>query len=175
MLAGVEFFPFFPWFVEIVVFVTEFSLLFFNKKFWAQKDSRSKNALFRVVKLEWLSNYACNGSMILSDSHKYGDFLFFVTYKASSTVQWVDPQTKFRYGYKKWVFLNRESGYHFIGVHLGKAHCEALFSNFLANFIIIFDVFFPDDSKSWVFREKEVSNGFLYKIVSLNKWKRLLL
>ena len=87
----VEFFPFFPRFVEVVVLVTILCLFFFYKQFRTQKDPWSKNALFRFIKLEWLSNNSCNWSMMMSDSHKNRYFLFFVAYETSSAVQWVNP------------------------------------------------------------------------------------
>lgn len=91
MFVWVKFFPFFPRFVEVVVLVTILCLLFFNKQFRTQKDPWGKNALFRVVKFEWLTNNSCNRSVVLSNSHKNRYFLFFVAYETPSAVQWVNP------------------------------------------------------------------------------------
>ena len=162
MLDWVKFLPFSPLFLKIFVFVTKFSLFLLNKHLRTQKDSWGKNAVFRFIQLKWLSNYTSNRLKILSNSHKNGNFLLFVTYKASSAIQWINPQANLRNRDEDEVFCNWISFDHFLRVHFGKAHSVGFFVDFFTDFVISVDILLPDDSKSRVFGKEEISDGFLH-------------
>lgn len=93
MFLNIEFLPFFPIFVKIVVFITILCLMIWNKVLRTNEDSRTEITFILRLKFERLTNYPSNGFMILCNTNQNSYLLLSVTNKTSCTIEWINPET----------------------------------------------------------------------------------
>lgn len=136
MLLRVEFFPFFPFFRKVIVFITIFWFLMRDKVFRTNKDTGAEAAFILWFYFEWLTNDSCDGSVILGDTNQNSYLLFFVTYKASCTVKRINPETNILFFKPMQVFLNREFLNKLVWIHFREIHNFSFLSYFFAHVII---------------------------------------
>lgn len=145
MLLRVEFLPFFPFFLKIVVFVAILRFVMENEILRTNKHTRVKDALILILYLEWLSNDPSNGFVILCNTHQNSYLLLSVTNKTSCTVKWINPETKILFLNPMLIFLNGVFLNKLIRVQFWKIHNFCFLSYLFTYIIISLGIFLADD------------------------------